>query len=138
MLKNKRRVVCGQDHATRLRSREEQKSFPRAYRRIATVAAGTVLVLVTWSSSAAAHEVSAWHGLDMAWVGANHAGVYVSDHECDGHGVYATYNLSSGSSGGVRDPDGCGSAVGYVPTTVVVSFDVCEDTVGCSPLVRVT
>jgi hypothetical protein len=111
----------------------------RVYRRLATVAVGTAVVLVAWTSSAAAHDVSAFHGLDMAWVGVNHTGVYVSDHECDGHGVFATYNLSNGSSGGVSDPDGCGGARGYVPTSaVVVSFDVCENTVGCSPTVRVT
>jgi len=97
------------------------------------------LVLGVRSSPAQAHEVCAYHTLDAACVLGGHTGIEVADNECDGHSVFAITRLADGRSFGIRDENGCerGITTRYFDSAIV-SFEVCENTQGCSATVRVT
>lgn len=112
----------------------------RTWWRLATVAIGTAVVLVSWTATASAHEVRAYQGLDWATVGYAHIDVNVYDVECDGHGVWVSLTTRTGAGYGVYDPNGCKTGSGYlrVPSSTIASFQVCESGGGCGEWVRVT
>ncbi|MEU8330342.1 hypothetical protein [Micromonospora sp. NPDC048839] len=103
-----------------------------------TAVAGAMVLAALWGSPAQAHPMTAYQGLDKAWISSNHKTIEVQDKECDNHGVYAIVNLTNGTSTSVSDPDGCTGNTGYGSYSVAIaSFYVCENAEGCGTTVRV-
>ncbi|MBB5113075.1 hypothetical protein ACGFKZ_26560 [Micromonospora tulbaghiae] len=111
-------------------------SAKRTFRYLAAIGAAGLVTM--WASPAQAHEMTAYQGLDKAWISADHKSVTVQDKECDGNRVFVVVNLVGGGSAGINDEDGCSGNTGYGSfSKAIASFYVCENTEGCGTTVRV-
>lgn len=128
-------------------SKKSRRAFAATSGVAATALAGNVL----FASVASAHVPSAWHGSDYAYIqnaaifsGENHGDkphnkIVVEDGECDGHAVWADFQISGETfTRRIADDNGCEApGRGWIDDPrgrEIFRFRVCEQDAnpGCS------
>jgi hypothetical protein len=111
-------------------------------RRLMSVSAIAVGLVMAFATPASAHDINLYHGSDYGWI-ETHDTAYVWDEECDGNTVFVQYRYSTIGgivTSSVYDNNGCNNT-GNVRSTYpqrMTSARICETNVGCSAWRSVT